>query len=266
MPEGDTILRTAENVGRWLEGRVVTRAESRVPGADLRPVLGSRFERVEARGKHLLMHFSSGHVLHTHMRMTGSWHVYKKGDRWRAPNWQARVILECGDRSAVCFRAPVVEVLDAGEVSAHVALAGLGPDILAGDFDVDDVIARVRQQPGTATIGEVLLDQRVLAGIGNIYRCESLFAARLHPRRTVGALTDDEIRAVVVAASRLMRTNVRAGTTMDRQFGGGPGRPWVYKRAGQPCRRCGESILHDRTGPQARSVYWCPVCQPAQAA
>jgi DNA-formamidopyrimidine glycosylase len=263
MPEGDTILRTAENVGRWLQGRTVTEASSRVSGVDLGPVVGASVESVEAKGKHLLIRFSSGHVLHTHMRMTGAWHLYPAGERWRRPGWQARAILACGDRTAVCFNAPVVEMLLPGSDEMHPALAALGPDILSDHFDVDEVLARAKDQPPQTTAGELLLDQRVVAGIGNIYRCEALFAARINPWTSLGELDAEDVRRAVLAAARLMRTNVRAGTTMDRQFGGGPGRPWVYRRAGRPCQRCGTEIRHGRLGVQPRSVYWCPTCQGA---
>jgi endonuclease-8 len=262
VPEGDTILRTAENLGRWLLGRTVTAASSRISGVDLSPIVGTEVEHVGAKGKHLLIRFSSGHVLHSHMRMTGSWHVYPAGDRWRLPGWQARAVIESGERTAVCFNAPVIELLLPGADAVHAGLSALGPDVLSEEFDIGEVVQRARQRPPATTAGELLLDQRVVAGIGNIYRCEALFAARIDPWTPIGELDDAALERAVRAAARLMRRNVRAGTTMDRQFGAGPGRPSVYQRAGRPCPACGAEIQRARLGAQPRSVYWCPVCQP----
>src|SRR4051794_12397539 len=135
MPEGDTILRTAVSLRRWIEGREVTEATSPAEGAPLDRVVGTKVESIDTRGKHLLIRFSSGDVLHTHMRMTGAWHVYPAGAKWRRPAWQARAVLVCGERLAVCFNAPVVELLAPGGVEMHGAMRGLGPDVLADDFD-----------------------------------------------------------------------------------------------------------------------------------
>src|SRR5437763_12273895 len=130
MPEGDTIFRTAVSLRRWIEGRVVTDARSPAEGAPVQRVVGTTVEAVETQGKHLLIRFSSGDVLHTHMRMTGAWHVYPTGQRWRRPAWQARAVLECGERTAVCFNAPVVELLRTGGAEMHHGLKALGPDVL----------------------------------------------------------------------------------------------------------------------------------------
>lgn len=264
MPEGDTIFRTARSLGRWLEGRTITAARSqrlRVPAERL---VGTTVEKVEARAKHLLIRFSSGDVLHTHMRMTGSWHVYSVGERWRKPGWQARVVLEAGDRVAVCFDAPVVELLAAGEEDRHPSLTGLGPDVLVDPFDIEDVLRRAHQQPPECPIGGVLLDQRVVSGIGNIYRCESLFLAGLHPGTPRSALDDDALAALVERASRLMRANLAPAQGFDRRFApaGGPSGPWVYRRAGRLCHRCRTTISTARLGDPPRDVWWCPTCQP----
>lgn len=262
MPEGDTIFRTAESLRRWLQGRTVTKARTVFSRVPIESVVGSTVDRVEPRGKHLLITFSNGAVLHSHMRMTGSWHVYPTGERWKRPAHQARLVLECGDRVAVCFNAPVIELLKAGHEHEHPALGGLGPDVLDPAFDIDEVLRRVVAQPPDTTIGELLLDQRVAAGIGNIYRCEALFVAGLHPWATVGDLGPDRVREVVLVAAKLMRSNTSLGGNVRREMGGGPGRPWVYGRSGQPCRRCSTTVLGSRLGEQARSVYWCPRCQP----
>jgi endonuclease-8 len=271
MPEGDTIFRTAVSLRKWIEGREVTAARAQTGRAPLQRVVGTVVERIETQGKHLLIRFSSGDVLHTHMRMTGAWHVYPTGASWKRPAWQARVILECGERTAVCFNAPVVELLRPGGAEMHGALQALGPDALSPDFDVEEVMRRAAARPPHFPLGELLLDQQVLAGLGNIYRCESLFAARHHPWTPQSAVDAGALRELVLTGVRLIRANVAGGTTIDRRFGGvgsggelaaGPASPWVYRRAGRACRRCRATIQHGRLGRDARSVYWCPGCQP----
>ena len=264
MPEGDTIFRAARSLRRWLEGREITGARSqrlRVPADRL---VGQTVSAVEARAKHLLIHFSSGDVLHTHMRMTGSWHVYPAGQRWRKPAWQARVVLEAGDRLAVCFDAPVVELLAAGEVERHPSIGALGPDVLVDPFDTAEVCRRASTRPADLPVGDLLLDQRVVAGIGNIYRCESLFLAGLHPSTPRSALDDAALTDLVVGASRLMRANLRPAAGFDRRFAppGGPSGPWVYGRGGRPCYRCRTPVRSALLGDPPRDVWWCPSCQP----
>ena len=263
MPEGDTILRTARSLARWLEGRTITAARSqrlKVPAARL---VGQTVVAVEARAKHLLIRFSDGDVLHTHMRMTGSWHVYSAGERWRKPSWQARAVLEAGDRVAVCFDAPVVELLAAGEDDRHPSLTGLGPDVLVDPFDMAEVLRRIHGEPPERAVGEILLDQRVVSGIGNIYRCESLFLARLHPSTPRSALDDEALTSLVARASRLMRANLAPAQGFDRRFApaGGPRGPWVYGRTGRPCYRCRTGIRTARLGDPPRDAWWCPTCQ-----
>ena len=256
MPEGDTLLRTARTLDRWLAGREITAASSRVEGVAADSLVGRRIESVEANGKHCLMRLDSGHVLHTHMKMTGSWHVYPAGHAWRRPERQARLTLTCGDRVAVCFNVPVVELLRPRAISLHPALAGLGPDVLVTPLDLDEVRRRARSRRAETPIGELLLDQRVVAGIGNIWRCESLFVEGHNPWAPASALADDQLDALVVTAAMLMAESVSSRT-------GGPARRWVYRRAGQPCRRCRTPVLSRRQGEQARTAYWCPACQPA---
>lgn len=263
MPEGDTIFRAARSLARWLEGRTITAARSQRLGAPADRLVGKTVEKVEARAKHLLIRFSGGDVLHTHMRMTGSWHVYTAGEPWRKPAWQARVVLETGGRVAVCFDAPVVELLAAGEEDRHPALAGLGPDVLVDPLETGEVVRRARRQPPERPVGEVLLDQRVVSGIGNIYRCESLFVTRLHPGTPLSSLDDEGLGALVETASRLMRANLAPAQGFDRRFGpaGGPSGPWVYGRAGRPCYRCRTPVTTARLGRPPLDVWWCPTCQ-----
>lgn len=226
-------------------------------------LVGQRVTAVEARAKHLLVHFSSGDVLHTHMRMDGSWHVYAAGERWRKPGWQARVVLEAGDRVAVCFNAPVVELLRDGIGDHPSSVARLGPDVVAGPPDLAEVRRRAGLRPGETPVGELLLDQQVVSGIGNVYRCEALFLCRLHPRTPRGAVDDERLDELVSTASRLMRANLEPAQGFGRQFGAGRDRSWVYSRGGRPCRRCGTAVESGLLGSQARLVWWCPNCQPA---
>ena len=248
MPEGDVLFRTAATLQRWLAGREVTEATSAAA-----PMVGHTVARVESTGKHLLMRFDSGHALHTHLRMTGSWHVYSKGERWQRPASQARVTVTCGERVAVCFNAPVVELLAPGAEANHPSLAGLGPDILATPLAVDDVRRRARHRPPDTPLGELLLDQRVVAGIGNIWRCEALFLEGRSPWAPLSSLEDDELDALVSTAARIMRESLGATGKQHR---------WVYRRTARPCRRCGTPIQSRRQGEQARTAYWCPTCQP----
>jgi endonuclease-8 len=188
------------------------------------------------------------------MRMTGSWHVYRVGERWRRPTGQARVVLTCGDRVAVCFNAPVVELLVPGGERNHPSLANLGPDVLARPLDVDEIRRRARARPPETPLGELLLDQRVVAGIGNIWRAESLFLEGRSPWSPVSALTDDELDALVSTAGRIMGEALGPFTRAPTR--------WVYGRTGRPCRRCGTLVRSRPQGEQARVAYWCPTCQP----
>ena len=252
MPEGDTILRTARSLRTWLEGRTITAARSPVLGSRAERLVGRTVTGVEARGKHLLIRLDDDASLHTHMKMTGSWHVYSAGERWRRPPHQARLVLDVdGGRVAVCFNAPVVELLTVAGELLHPSLRGLGPDVLGTPLDVDGVRRRARALPPDTPVGDVLLDQRVVAGIGNIYRCDALFVRRVHPSTPVRDLDDAALGALVSTAAELMRTNVE-----ERRH-----QPWVHGRAGRPCRRCGTAIRARRQGPHARTAYWCPRCQ-----
>ena len=230
-----------------IAGRQVTGAASmRVPAERL---VGDEVDAVEARGKHLLIRFAGGLTLHTHMRMTGSWHVYRMGAKWRKPKHLARVVLEFGDRVAVCFSAPVIELLPTKTEWAHPILAGLGPDVMKPPVDVDEVTRRAGEQPLDVPIGDLLLDQQVVAGIGNIWRNEALFVCGVNPA-TPHVRVD--VAKVVQTAARLMQGRARLGVTY---------RPQVYNRARRPCPRCGGAIESARMGRHRRTAYWCPRCQ-----
>jgi len=249
MPEGDVLFRTAVTLQKWLAGREVTAATTAAA-----PMVGRTVDKVEANGKHLLVRFDSGHVLHTHLRMTGSWHVYSAGERWQRPPSQAKVSVTCGERVAVCFNAPIVELLAPGGEQSHPSLSNLGPDVLDRPLDLDEIRRRARGRPPATALGELLLDQRVVAGIGNIWRCEALFLKGRSPWRPVSALADEELDALVSTAGRIMGDSLGP-------FAGRPAR-WVYRRSGRPCRRCRTPVRARPQGAQARTAYWCPTCQP----
>ncbi|HVS07184.1 MAG TPA: DNA-formamidopyrimidine glycosylase family protein [Candidatus Dormibacteraeota bacterium] len=251
MPEGDTIWRTAAALRRRIAGKVVKEAR---PAAIAR-LKGRRVEGVEPNGKHLLMRFEGGIALHSHMRMTGSWHVYRPGERWRQPEWRATAVLSFEDVVAVCFAAPVIELVR----DALAPVAQLGPDILADPFDLDAVIERARRSKAP-TLGELLLEQRVCAGIGNIYKCEALWVLRLDAWMPPAELDDAQLRQLYLTARDLMRPNLVAPIARQRHA--------VHGRGGRPCPRCGTPIRIRAQGHQARLTYYCPRCQrePASVA
>ncbi|MDQ6894170.1 MAG: Fpg/Nei family DNA glycosylase [Acidobacteriota bacterium] len=263
MPEGDTIVRTARTLARALEGREVLGFRSPLPALADASLAGRAVARVEPRGKHLLIHFDDGRVLHSHMRMTGSWHVYRPAEPWWKPERLARAVIETADFVAVCFNAPVVELLSAGEVARHPALRRLGPDVLGEGFDPEGARTRLRSMPD-APIGEALLAQGAIAGIGNIYKSEALFATRINPFSPVGQLSDAAIDRLLGAARRLMSASVEgSGARRTRSFPGGGPRYAVYRRSGLPCLTCATKIRIRRQGDAGRSTYWCPRCQGA---
>jgi endonuclease VIII len=263
MPEGDTIHRAAARLRTVLVGRELTRVElSRVPPPW--PAVGATVTAVEARGKHLLLRSSDGLTVHTHQQMTGSWHLYAPGERWRKSPRAARVVLAVPGAVAVCFASPVVEVLDARSEARHRALRQLGPDLCDRAADLDEALTRLgRLSAPERTIGEALLDQRIACGVGNVYRCDVLFLHGLHPATPVAAVDLTTRRALLDTAGRLLRANLGADAARTTVPGAPAGSLWVYGRGGRPCRRCGTTIAEGHLGEHARVVHWCPVCQPA---
>ena len=263
MPEGDTLFRTAAGLRPHLVGRVVTAARTTRPGPQVERIVAATITAVESQGKNLLIRFDNGFVVRTHLRMNGSWHRYRPGERWRRGEARARLVIEVPGAVAVCFDAPVVELFEERTEGLHPGLASLGPDLLDpewGPGQAEEALRRLRDPARSAmTISEALLDQRALAGIGNIWRNETLFTERVDPFATVADLDDGTLTRLVATARRLLRAS--AGVT--------PGRvPMaVYRRAGRPCRRCG-TLLRTRplAGEVPRTTYWCPTCQPAMEA
>lgn len=259
MPEGDTVFLAATRLRAGLAGEMVSKSDIRVPRWSTADLSGRRIEDVVARGKHLFFRFEGGLTLHTHYKMDGSWHLYRPGERWRGPTFQARAVLETPRRVAVGFRLGTTELLptvDEDRIVRH-----LGPDPLGDDWDPDEVVRRMRAR-GTDAIGEVLLDQSVVAGPGNVYKCEICFLRGVDPWTPVDLVPD--LPAMVHLVKRLMDANRTTGnqiTTGDTR----PGRErWVYGRAGSPCRRCGTRISRrDQRGYGGeRITFWCPRCQP----
>jgi len=274
MPEGDTIFRAAQTLHRVFAGKVVTRFESVYPhltriDAD-RPIAGRTIESVASVGKHLLMTLSGDLILRTHMRMNGSWYVYPTGAPWKRPARDMRVLIGTADAVAVAFNVPVAEFLTARELSRHRQMRALGPDLLGAAFDRAAVAAAIqtRRDP----IADVLLDQRVLAGIGNVFKSEILFIAGVHPFERAAALRAEQIGRIVEVAREQLRANVLpASRTLSSAIGRRTTRSlnpaeklWVYGRGGQPCRRCGASIESRAMGVDARLTFWCPQCQKSQ--
>ena len=276
MPEGDTIFRAARTLNLALAGRVVTRFDSVFPALTRvdtdAPLAGRTVDRVWAQGKHLLIAFSGGLTLRTHMRMNGSWHVYRPGERWQRPGADMRIVIETDAFVAVAFQVPVAEFLTETALPRSRTLNTLGPDLLDDAFDEADALRRLRDRHDVP-LGEALLDQRAIAGIGNVYKSETCFLAGVNPFTAVAALDDEQLRQVLTVARRLMVVNVRPGARGGivtyrglRPAGhSDPGaQHWVYGRRGRPCRRCGAPIRARKQGVDARTTYWCERCQGAQ--
>jgi endonuclease-8 len=248
VPEGDTIHRTARNLDRALAGKELVRFEA--PRLIVQPFPPATVvEGVEAVGKHCLIRFDDGRTLRTHMRMTGSWHLYKPGERWQKRAAAMRALVAVPDWVAVCFAAPEVELVtdDGDGATDH-----LGPDLCLPDADVAraaDLL--VELSPPDREIGDALLDQRIACGVGNVWKSETLFVEGVDPFAAVASLTHDQHVALLTTASRLLREQVERPTAGRR----------VYGRRDQPCVRCGTPISWRPQGPHRRGTYWCPACQ-----
>ncbi|HEY0786367.1 MAG TPA: DNA-formamidopyrimidine glycosylase family protein [Acidobacteriaceae bacterium] len=278
MPEGDTIFRAARALGQALTGKVVTSFETALAQLasvdDNQPIAGRSIDRIEARGKWLLIYFSGDLILATHMLMSGSWHIYRTGERWRAPARAMRAVLRTADFEAVAFNVPLAKFFTARTLARNSAIPALGPDLLGASFAAEDARPRILAR-GDDEIANVLLNQRVMAGLGNVYKVEVCFLCGIHPFRKVSTLTPAELDCVLHQSRRLILQNVQessgdqiltytgARRTTGRADHGA--RLWAYGRQGEPCRRCGAAILMRKQGPDARSTYWCPQCQPADS-
>ncbi len=263
MPEGDTVWLAGRRLHEALAGEVLLRTDFRVPqlaGADL---AGRRLLEVVSRGKHLLTRVEGGWTLHTHFRMDGTWHLYRPGERWRGgPAWQVRVLLVTRGWRAVGYRLPVVELLPTTDEER--AVGHLGPDLLGPDWDLAEAVRRTTGDP-RREVAQALMDQRNLAGIGNLNKAEALFLHGTSPWTQVGDVPELP-RLVERARSLVLRNRDHSAqvTTGDPRRGR---EHWVFGREGAPCRRCGTAVLMAEQGdpPAARVTWWCPRCQPGPA-
>jgi endonuclease VIII len=261
MPEGDVVFRACHRLNEALAGKVLTRCEFRVPTLATTDLTGVEVLEVVSRGKHQLFRFADGFTLHSHFRMDGTWRLYPSGRTWSGgPDWQVRAVLGTVEQVAVGFRLPVLELLPTADENSVVG--HLGPDLLGPDWDLDEALRRIGSAPDVA-VGEALLDQRNLAGIGTFYRAEILFLQGIHPRTAVEDVRD--LRRLVQRAQLLMQANrwrVEQSSTGDLRAGRNT---YVFGRADQPCRRCRTRIRVEEFGPlgQERRSFWCPHCQPA---
>ena len=267
MPEGDTLARIAVALRPYLAGRVVTGARARLPGPQVSLIVGQKIDAVDAAGKNLLIKFDGGLELRTHLGLHGSWHRYRPGETWRRPPSRAALVIEVPGAVAVCFDAPVVELFERRAEVVHPTISMLGPDLLDDDFDQDEAVRRLRDKSRAETeIGEAILDQRAVAGVGNVYKSEVLFIEKVNPFEKVGKLDTATLERTLTTARALLQANARSDapagrtTTVDPKTGKklAPSRLWVYDRAGRPCHRCGTIIRSDSQGAELpRVTYWC---------
>jgi endonuclease VIII len=256
MPEGDTIMWAANRIRPALEGRTIDTVRTHARFARDRweeRLEGKALRAVDTHGKHLFLRFEGDLTLHSHLRMTGWWGVYGRGERWRKAAHRAWLVLGADDQEAVQFDGPVLELLTESRTRFDRRLAGLGPDVLAPELDERRFLERLRADDARRGIGDAILDQRTLAGIGNMWKAEGCWQAAVDPWRAIGEISDQEALAIVHAVRPPM---LESGTT---------GRPErllnVYSRAGRPCPRCGAKIRARGQGDDNRTTYWCPGCQ-----
>jgi endonuclease-8 len=276
MPEGDTIFRTARAMGRALTGKTITGFRSTFPLLtrfdDDTPLAGQLVVSVESRGKWLLIHFSGGGTLATHMLMSGSWHIYRHGERWQQPRINMRIVIENSEYIAIGFRVPVARMHTALSLARDAKIPQPVLDVLSPQFDAEAAVRCVLAH-GDEEIADVLLHQEVLAGVGNVFKSETCFVVGVNPFCKVGALSREQVIALIADAQRLVAANVLEDSGDEIVTYGGrkrrttheadPGASlYVYGRKGEACRRCGEGIRRRLQGPDARVTFWCPRCQP----
>jgi endonuclease-8 len=289
MPEGDTIYRAARALQKAIGGKTVTAFETGLAKLasvdDDAPVVGRTVERVEARGKWCLIYFSGDLILVTHMLMSGSWHIYRTGEKWWMPKKAMRVVIRVGPPEnlmgfeAVAFNVPVAEFHTARSLERSSQVSKLGVDVLGDEYSVEAGVKAMREYGAAhpeAEIAVVLLNQRVMAGLGNVYKSEVPFAAGVNPFRSMSTITDREMEKMAEVSQKYMCANVvdgkgdgivtYAGNRRTTHAMNAGDRLWVYGRQGQECRRCGAAIMMRKQGSQVRSTYWCPSCQPWVAA
>lgn len=274
MPEGDTIFRAARTLHRALAGKAVTDFQTVLPKLSRvhedYPITGRTIESVQSSGKWISMHFSGDLVLLTHTLMNGSWHIYRPGERWQRKREDMRIVIATEDFVAVGFNVPVAEFHSEKSLAERSGISRIGPDILSGEFSSADAISALRSQPDMG-IGEALLRQSLIAGLGNVYKSEVCFACGVNPFRRVATLSDSELECLVKISRKFLLANVTdaSGPHMVTYTGfrrttgraNAADRLWVYGRAGQPCRRCSTPIQRKKQASDARVTFWCPQCQ-----
>ena len=276
MPEGDTIFRTARALGRALIAKPITVFRSTYPMLtrfhDDTPLTGQTVNEVESRGKWLLIHFSGGGTLATHMLMSGSWHIYRHGERWQLPRDRMRILLENSEYVAVGFSVPVAKMMRTAELLRALRIPPRAIDVLSEEFDAAEAARRLLKHRDEE-IGDVLLNQAVMAGVGNVFKSEICFVTATNPFCKVAALDSERVAELIATARRLMKVNVlEDSNNAIARYGGRKHRTtneldisaglWVYGRGGEPCRQCGEQIRRCIQGPDARVTFWCQQCQP----
>jgi len=258
MPEGDTIRTAANRVGAALVGSEIESLETPHPrfGRDrwVEKLSGQRVRAVDARGKHLMIRFEGGLTIHSHLRMTGAWGVYPRGQRWHRGRHRAWLVIRTADHEVVQFDGPVLELMTDGRTRFDPRITQLGADVLAEPFDRAAFIRRLREDDQTRTLGDALLDQRIVAGIGNMWKAEGCWRAEIDPWRRLAEVSDDEALAVVDAVRPPMLESADFGFPKSETL-------LVYRRAGTPCSRCGTTIQSRGQGDDNRTTYWCPGCQ-----
>ncbi len=261
MPEGDTIHKLANFLGPRLSGETLLDAWL-ADAADARCCIGCRVREVAARGKHLFIELDNDTALRTHLGMYGSWHRYPPGAGWQRPRKQLSVSLSTADWQYVCFNAREVELVALPSVRRRIVHGRLGPDLVADEADPVYLVRRAREMvDADAPIVDVLLDQRVASGIGNVYKSEVLFLERLAPATALADLGDADLGRCFVTAAELLRRNLGGGRRVTRFDNDQAGRLWVYGRGGLPCLSCDTPIANRRMGRHHRGTYWCPACQ-----
>jgi endonuclease VIII len=275
MPEGDTIFRAARTLQRALANEPVTAFESVLPKLERvdidTPITGRTIEKVEANGKWLLIHFSGNLILLTHMLMSGSWHIYRPNEKWRRHRSHMRIVIRTAQIDAVAFNVPIAEFHTADSLRRRRNFNQLGPDVLAADYNDAEILRRLRAHPDLE-IAEALLSQSILAGVGNVFKSELCFACNVNPFRKVATLSITELTCLVGTARKYLQANVTDNSgdqivthSGRRRTTGRADREenlWVYKRDGEPCRKCGNRIERRKQSPSARTTFWCSTCQP----
>lgn len=258
MPEGDTIRTAANRVGAALVGKEIESIETPHPrfGKDGWPqrLSGRRVRAVDAHGKHLMIRFEGGLTIHSHLRMSGAWGVYPRGKRWHRGGSSAWLVIRTADHDVVQFKGPVLELMTDGRTRSDPRIAQLGPDVLADEFNADEFIRRLRFDDQTRTLGDALLDQRIVAGIGNVWKAEGCWRAQVDPWRKLADVSDAEVLRVIHAVRPPMFESVANGFPKSETL-------FVYKRSGAPCPRCQTKIRAFGQGDDNRATHWCPGCQ-----